>query len=88
MGNEVGGTGKLSGPGLVYLIIRFSCVKTSLLSMTEAWTAHGVLPKTQNPGREGGKEREKAQKEKKVLELNLKHHTYRIGFRCRMMMKI
>ena len=69
MGNEVGGTGKLNDPGLVCLIICFSYVKSSLLSMTEAWIVHGVLPKTNSNGREGGKERKK-RKERRNGECN------------------
>ena len=65
MGNEVGGTGNLSAPGLVYLIIRFSYVKPSLLSMTEAWTAHGVLPKNATQG--GGGKRKKKNEEKEIV---------------------
>ena len=42
---EAKGGGNLSGPSLVCSIIHFSYVKLPLLNMTEAWTAHGVIPK-------------------------------------------
>ena len=45
-----GGWGKLSGPSLVCSIIDFSFVKFTLLNMTEAWTAHGELPKNYKGG--------------------------------------
>ena len=57
----------MSGPGLVYLITRFSYVKPSLLSRTEAWTAHGVLTKIQDNGRVGGKKKRKKSRRKREV---------------------
>ena len=54
-GNEVGRDRKLDGPILVYSIIRFSCVKPTLLNMTEDWTVHGVITKKWHTGGLGGK---------------------------------
>ena len=45
-GKRSRGDGKLDGPILVYSIIRFSCVKSSLLNMTEDWTVQEVITKT------------------------------------------